>query len=84
MTAVMIGIDPHKGSHTAVAALLVPAMAVRRNRVGPGEAKRWLSAVNGNEFAAERYMPGHPRCAGPTMSRTSRWPHGYRFGACRR
>ena len=49
-TGVLAG--PRVQLAVGTAALLAPAMAVRRNRVGPGEAKRWLSAVNGNEFAA--------------------------------
>ena len=49
-TGVLAG--PQAQLAVGTAALLVQQMAVRRNRVGPGEAKRWLSAVNGNEFAA--------------------------------
>ena len=51
--------------------------------LGPGRPNR-LSAMNGNEFAAERYMPHNPEPAEPTMSRRSRWPMTIALGACRR
>ena len=79
MTAVIIGIDPHKGSHTAVAIVAAEAqlgtLRVRASAAQAGRLLEWAALWPERTWAVEGAAAGAP--AGPAAARRRRAGPGH-------